>query len=170
MNSTLRFVVCLYSAHGSWFRRTAVELFSDGQRGDRRRPALHGAAVCHAGRKTSPTCYEVGRLQRPHGLGGGGGRTIDLLSRRKRYLTPTRATSLSHVTAQLLYSYYDRPHNLLTQGRIYGVTRVTIQPPPLTRQPITCYYYACDLSYFDVVLCPSTSQILAHKRSNFILQ
>ena len=129
MNSTLRFVVCLYSAHGSSFRRTAVELFSDGQRGDRRRPALHGAAVCHAGRKTSPTCYEVDRLQRPHGLGGGGGRTIDLPSRRKRYLTPTRATSLSHVTAQLLYSYYDRPHNLLTQGRIYGVTRVTIQPP-----------------------------------------
>jgi len=124
MNSTLR-VVCLYSAHGSSFRRTAVELFSDVQRGDRRRPA-YGAAVCHAGRKTSPTCYEVGRLQRPHGLGGGGGRTIDLPSRRKRYLTPTRATSLSHVTAQLLYSYYDRPHNLLTQGRIYGVT---IQPP-----------------------------------------
>jgi len=26
---------------------------------------------------------------------------------------------------------------------------------------VTCYYYACDLSYFDVVLCPSLSQILA---------
>ena len=26
---------------------------------------------------------------------------------------------------------------------------------------IICYYYACDLSYFDVVLCPSSSQILA---------
>ena len=24
-----------------------------------------------------------------------------------------------------------------------------------------CYYYACDLSYFDVVLCPSSSQSLA---------
>jgi len=37
------------------------------------------------------------------------------------------------------------------------VTLVT----PLARQPISCYYYACDLSYFDVVLCPSSSQILA---------
>jgi len=32
---------------------------------------------------------------------------------------------------------------------------------PLARQPISCYYYACDLSYFDFVLCPSSSQILA---------
>ena len=31
---------------------------------------------------------------------------------------------------------------------------------PLARQPISCYFYACDLSYFDVVLCPSSSQIL----------
>jgi len=29
----------------------------------------------------------------------------------------------------------------------------TSHPPPLARQPISCYYYACDLSYFDVVLC-----------------
>ena len=41
-----------------------------------------------------------------------------------------------------------------------GVTKVTSHPP-LARQPISCYYYACDLSYFDVVLCPSSSQILA---------
>ena len=39
-----------------------------------------------------------------------------------------------------------------------GVSTVT-SPPPLARQPISCYYYACDLSYFDVVLCPSSSQI-----------
>ena len=26
----------------------------------------------------------------------------------------------------------------------------------LAWQPISCYYYACDLSYFDVVLCPSS--------------
>ena len=32
--------------------------------------------------------------------------------------------------------------------------------PPLERQPISCYYYACDLGCFDVVLCPSASQIL----------
>ena len=32
---------------------------------------------------------------------------------------------------------------------------------PLAWQPISCYYYACDLSYFDVVLCPSSTQILA---------
>ena len=32
---------------------------------------------------------------------------------------------------------------------------------PLARQPMSCYYYVCDLSYFDVVLCPSSSQILA---------
>ena len=47
------------------------------------------------------------------------------------------------------------------------VTRVTSHPP-LARQPISRYYYACDLSYFDVVLCPSSSQILAtplHARS-----
>ena len=31
----------------------------------------------------------------------------------------------------------------------------------LARQPISCYYYACDLSYFDVVLCSFSSQILA---------
>jgi len=29
---------------------------------------------------------------------------------------------------------------------------------PLVWQPISCYY-ACDLSYFDVILCPSSSQI-----------
>jgi len=29
------------------------------------------------------------------------------------------------------------------------------------RQPISCYYYACDLCYFDVVLCHSSRQILA---------
>jgi len=39
-----------------------------------------------------------------------------------------------------------------------GVTRVTSHLP-LTRQPISCYYYACDLSYFDVVLCHSSSRI-----------
>jgi len=32
---------------------------------------------------------------------------------------------------------------------------------PLARQPISCYYYACDLSCFDVVLCPFSSRILA---------
>ena len=32
---------------------------------------------------------------------------------------------------------------------------------PLVRQPISCYCYACNLSYLDVVLCPSLSQILA---------
>jgi len=35
-----------------------------------------------------------------------------------------------------------------------------VTPPlvtPLARQPISCYYYACDLSYFNVVLCPSSS-------------
>jgi len=40
-----------------------------------------------------------------------------------------------------------------------GVTRVTSHPP--ARQPISCYYYACDFNYFDVVLCHSSSQILA---------
>jgi len=35
-----------------------------------------------------------------------------------------------------------------------GVTRVTSHPPPMARQPISCYYYACDLT---------------HKCSNFIL-
>ena len=39
------------------------------------------------------------------------------------------------------------------------MTRVTSHPPPLARQPISCYYCACDLSYFDVVLCLSSSQI-----------
>ena len=38
------------------------------------------------------------------------------------------------------------------------MTRVTSHP--LARQPISCYYYACDWSYFDVVLC-STSSLLA---------
>ena len=38
------------------------------------------------------------------------------------------------------------------------MTRVTSHPP-LARQPISCYYYVCNLSYFDVVLCPSSSQI-----------
>ena len=33
--------------------------------------------------------------------------------------------------------------------------------PPLARQPISYYYYACDLSYFDVVLCLFSSRILA---------
>ena len=28
---------------------------------------------------------------------------------------------------------------------------MTSHPPPLARQPISCYYYACDLSYFAVV-------------------
>ena len=32
---------------------------------------------------------------------------------------------------------------------------------PLARQPISWYYYACDLSYFDVVLCRSSSHIPA---------
>jgi len=45
-----------------------------------------------------------------------------------------------------------------SRGGSRGVTRVTSHPP-LTRQPVSCYYYACDLSYFDVVLCPSSSQI-----------
>ena len=45
------------------------------------------------------------------------------------------------------------------RGGTWGVTRVTNHP--LARQPISYYYYACDLSYFDVVLCPSSSQILA---------
>jgi len=38
---------------------------------------------------------------------------------------------------------------------------------PLARQPISCYYYVCDLSYFDVVLCPSSSQILAISFSRY---
>jgi len=37
----------------------------------------------------------------------------------------------------------------------------TVPRHQLQWQPISCYYYACDLSYFDVVLCPSSSQILA---------
>ena len=52
------------------------------------------------------------------------------------------------------------------------MTRVTSHPP-LARQPISCYYYACDLSYFDVVLCPSSSQILAtplHQEVTFSYQ
>jgi len=36
-----------------------------------------------------------------------------------------------------------------SRGGSGGVTRVTI----------SCYYYACDLSYFDGVLCPSSNQI-----------
>jgi len=43
------------------------------------------------------------------------------------------------------------------RGGSRGVTRVTSHP--LAWQPISCYYYACELSYFDVVLCPSSSQI-----------
>ena len=38
---------------------------------------------------------------------------------------------------------------------------MTSHPRPLVRQPISCYYYVRDLSYFDVVFCPSSSQILA---------
>ena len=34
-----------------------------------------------------------------------------------------------------------------------GVTRVTMVTP-LARQPISCYYYACDLSYFDSPVSP----------------
>ena len=48
----------------------------------------------------------------------------------------------------------------MSRGGSRGVTTVTSHPPPM-RQPISCYYYVCDLSYFDVVFCPSTSQILA---------
>ena len=36
-----------------------------------------------------------------------------------------------------------------------------VTPSPPARQPISYYYYVCDLSYFDVVLWPSSSQILA---------
>jgi len=35
-----------------------------------------------------------------------------------------------------------------------------VTPPP-ARQPVSCYYYVCDLSYFDVVLCPSSNEIMA---------
>jgi len=50
-------------------------------------------------------------------------------------------------------------------ARLWG-----LQPPEppsqlirqcVARQPISCYYYACDFSYFEVVLCPSSlSQIM----------
>jgi len=36
-----------------------------------------------------------------------------------------------------------------TGADLEGVTKVTSHPP-LARQPISCYYYACDVSYFDV--------------------
>jgi len=45
------------------------------------------------------------------------------------------------------------------QGRIWGWLGWLVTP--LARQLISCYYYACNLSYFDVVLCPSSSQFLA---------
>ena len=48
-------------------------------------------------------------------------------------------------------------------GSRRGVTRVTSHPP--ARQPISCYYYACDLSYFDVVFCPSSSPDPLNARS-----
>ena len=46
-----------------------------------------------------------------------------------------------------------------TSGADPGVTRVTSHTH-LAWQPILCFH-ACDLSYFDVVLCPSSGQILA---------
>ena len=49
---------------------------------------------------------------------------------------------------------------IISGADLGGVTRVTSHPP-LARQPVSCYYYVCDLSYFDVVLCPSLSHILA---------
>jgi len=49
-------------------------------------------------------------------------------------------------------------HTRHSRADLGGDSRVTSHP--LERQPISCYYYACDLSCFDVVLCPSASQIL----------
>jgi len=49
------------------------------------------------------------------------------------------------------------PYGIIRGGSRWGRWLVT----PLARQPISCYYYVCDLSYFDVVLCPSSSLILA---------
>jgi len=49
------------------------------------------------------------------------------------------------------------PAGFPSRGGSRGVTRVTSHPPGAAA--ISCYYYACDLSYFDVVLCPSSSQI-----------
>jgi len=42
-----------------------------------------------------------------------------------------------------------------------GVIRVTSHPPGAAAYFMLFIYCACDLSYFDVVLCPSWSQILA---------
>ena len=53
--------------------------------------------------------------------------------------------------------------NYPTRGGSRGVT--SHPPPPLARQPISCYYYAYDLSYFDVVLCPSSSPDPLNARS-----
>jgi len=51
-------------------------------------------------------------------------------------------------------------HTRHSRADLGGDSRVTSHLPPLERQTISCYYYACDLSCFDVVLCPSASQIL----------
>jgi len=53
-----------------------------------------------------------------------------------------------------------RSNQIKSGADLEGVTRVGWLVTPLARQPISYYYDACDISYFNVVLCPSSSQIL----------
>jgi len=50
------------------------------------------------------------------------------------------------------YAFYPRDV-MPARADLAGVTTVTSHPysPPLALQPISCYYYVCDLSYFDVI-------------------
>jgi len=69
-----------------------------------------------------------------------------------------RATRQSQNSFRVLWNIYTQ---IIATGSYLGGWLGWLVTPPLARQPISCYYYACDLSYFDVVLCPSSSQIMA---------
>ena len=73
------------------------------------------------------------------------------------YLCAYRCAQLSYTTQHravltILPLYLHTTIIALLQGRggSRGVTRVTSHPPPPARQPVSCYYYARDLSYFDI--------------------
>jgi len=66
------------------------------------------------------------------------------------------ALLLVSVACNVLLSVVDWIVTTTAGADLEGVTRVTSHPLP--RQPISCHYNGCDLSYFDVVLCPSSSQ------------
>jgi len=67
---------------------------------------------------------------------------------------------LSCEVQDLLLEVVDFKQEVPAGADLGGVTKVTSHPPGAAVY-ISCYYYACELSYSDVVLCPSSSQILA---------